>query len=175
MSVLANTTSGLIIFNNPHYEPQRWHMTLLLIGYTLTMTVLNLGVRRVLNPLENIGGVLHILLFIAIVAILTSMSPRSSSKFVFNTLTTNSGWDNPGVAWSIGLLTTAYPISSFDSVLHMSRLSQTGSSLTAKLDISRRDQRATQARTVCNGILNDLKLYYDVCVLHLLTILYWRR
>jgi amino acid transporter len=121
MSVLSNTASGLIIFNNPSYEPQRWHITLLLIGFTLAMTAANFGLRKILNPLENIGGVLHVILFVVIIAVLTSMSPRSSSKFVFNTLTTESGWNNPGVAWSIGLLTTAFPISSFDSVLHMSR------------------------------------------------------
>jgi hypothetical protein len=121
MSVLSNTASGLIIFNNPSYEPQRWHSTLLLIGFTLAMTAANFGLRKILNPLENIGGVLHVTLFVVIIAVLTSMSPRSSSKFVFNTLTTESGWNNPGVAWSIGLLTTAFPISSFDSVLHMSR------------------------------------------------------
>jgi hypothetical protein len=121
MSVLSNTASGLIIFNNPSYEPQRWHSTLLLIGFTLAMTAANFGLRKILNPLENIGGMLHVTLFVVIIAVLTSMSPRSSSKFVFNTLTTESGWNNPGVAWSIGLLTTAFPISSFDSVLHMSR------------------------------------------------------
>ncbi|OAL49105.1 amino acid transporter [Pyrenochaeta sp. DS3sAY3a] len=119
MSVLSNTVSGLIIFNNPTYTPQRWHVTVLLIGFTLTLTVINFGLRRILNPLENIGGALHILLFIVVITVLTSMSTFSSTEFVFRTLTRNSGWDNPGIAWSIGLLTTAFPISSFDSVLHM--------------------------------------------------------
>lgn len=121
MSVLSNTVSGLIIFNNPTYTPQRWHVTVLLIGFTLTLTVINFGLRRILNPLENIGGALHILLFIVVIAVLTSMSTYSSTEFVFRTLTRNSGWDNPGIAWSIGLLTTAFPISSFDSVLHMGK------------------------------------------------------
>jgi hypothetical protein len=120
MSILANTASGLIIFNHPTYEPQRWHMTLLLIGFLLTLTICNLGLRRVLNTLENFGGALHILLFVVVVAVLLCLSETRSPKFVFNTLTTESGWDSPGVAWSIGLLNSAYPISSFDSVLHMS-------------------------------------------------------
>lgn len=124
MYFLVNTVSGLIIFNYADYEPQRWHVTLLLIGFTLTMMVLNLGLRRVVNPLENIGGVLHVLLFVIIIVVLVTLSERSSSEFVFQTLTTESGWNNPGVAWSIGLLNTAYPISSFDSVLHMSMFCQ---------------------------------------------------
>jgi hypothetical protein len=69
MSVLSNTASGLIIFNNPSYEPQRWHITLLLIGFTLAMTAANFGLRKILNPLENIGGVLHVILFVVIIAV----------------------------------------------------------------------------------------------------------
>ncbi|KAH7384613.1 amino acid/polyamine transporter I [Pyrenochaeta sp. MPI-SDFR-AT-0127] len=154
MSVLANTTSGLIIFNNPQYEPQRWHMTVLLIGFTLTMTLLNLGLRRVLNPLENIGGLLHILLFIGIVAVLGCLSPRSDSKFVFNTLTTESGWDNPGVAWSIGLLTTAYPISSFDSVLHM-------------IDETKEPRQRAPYAMVYSTVLNAIMMFaFSICLLY---------
>lgn len=122
MSVLSNTAYGLVIFNYPDYEPRPWHQTLLLIGFTLTLTVCNFGLRSVVNPLEKIGGVLHVVLFVVIVAVLTAMSPHSSNEFVFRTLTTQSGWDNPGIAWSIGLLTAVFPISSFDSVLHMSTI-----------------------------------------------------
>jgi hypothetical protein len=84
------------------------------------MTALNFGLKRVINPLENISGVLHVVFFIIIVAVLTSTTSHRSTEFVFKTLRAESGWSNPGIAWSIGLLTTAYPISSFDSVLHMS-------------------------------------------------------
>ena len=82
--------------------------------------LLNFGLRKVLNCLESICAVFHTIFFIATIAIFTLMSQRSTPGFVFNTLTTGSGWGNPGVAWSIGLLTTAFLISSSDDILHMS-------------------------------------------------------
>lgn len=123
MSVLSNTVYGLIIFNYPDYKPKAWHPTLILIGFTLTMTACNFALRSVVNPLEKIGGVLHVVFFVAITAVLVAISPHSTNEFVFKTLTTQGGWENAEIAWSIGLLTTMFPISSFDSVLHMSMLS----------------------------------------------------
>ncbi|KAF2864925.1 amino acid/polyamine transporter I [Massariosphaeria phaeospora] len=118
-SISSNTLSGLIIFNNPSYEPKAWHATLFLIALIIVPVLMNLALRRVINYLETLGGILHVIFFVAVVATLTTLAKRSTPEFVFKTLHTNSGWDNPGVAFSIGMLATAYPISSFDGVLHM--------------------------------------------------------
>jgi amino acid transporter len=122
LSVSSNTLSGLIIFNNPTYEPKAWHATLFLIALIILPVLLNLVIRRVINNLETAGGIFHVIFFVAIVATLTTLSKRSTPSFVFKTLHTDSGWDNPGVAFSIGMLATAFPISSFDGILHMSKL-----------------------------------------------------
>ncbi|KAJ4312879.1 hypothetical protein N0V94_007219 [Neodidymelliopsis sp. IMI 364377] len=118
-SFMSNTLLGLIIFNKPDYEPQAWHPTVFLIAFLIIPLILNLYLRRIINYLETIGGVFHVVLFVAIITTLCTLSKRSTPEFVFTTLHTDAGWDNPGVAFSIGMLATAYPISSFDGVLHM--------------------------------------------------------
>lgn len=121
LSVLGNMVSGLIVFNNPHYVPKGWHTTLIMWAFIFVPTVANLFLRRVLNTFETIGGVCHVLFFAAVIITLVTLAERSTAGFVFNTLTNDlSGWTNPGVAWSIGLLTVTFPITSFDGVLHMS-------------------------------------------------------
>ncbi|TVY88655.1 Choline transport protein [Lachnellula willkommii] len=52
---------------------------------------------------------------------MVTLSERSTTEFVFHELWTGlSGWTNPGVSFSLGILTVAFPITSFDGVLHMS-------------------------------------------------------
>jgi len=118
----SNTLSGLIIFNSSTYEPKGWHATMFLIALLIVPLVINLYLRKIINYLETIGGALHVILFIAIVATLCTLAKRSTPEYVFMTLHTDAGWENPGVAFSIGMLAVAYPISSFDGVLHMSKL-----------------------------------------------------
>jgi amino acid transporter len=118
----VTTVSGLIIFNDPDYEPKPWHLTLLMIAFLALPLVLNIFLKKIINYLETLAGILHVLFFVTVIAILCTLSKRSPPEFVFQTLHTDAGWDNPGVAFSIGMLATAYPISSFDGVLHMSKL-----------------------------------------------------
>lgn len=89
------------------------------MSFVIVPVILNLALRKVINPLETIGGIFHVLFFISFITMLAVLAKRSTVDFVFNTLHTNSGWDNRGVAFSIGMLTTAYCVSSFDGVLHM--------------------------------------------------------
>ncbi|KAF9701300.1 hypothetical protein EKO04_000141 [Ascochyta lentis] len=118
-SFMSNTLSGLIIFNSPNYEPKAWHPTVFLIAFLIVPLILNLYLRKIINYLETIGGILHVVFFVGIITTLCTLAERSTPEFVFKTLHTDAGWNNPGVAFSIGMLATAYPISSFDGVLHM--------------------------------------------------------
>ncbi|KAJ4362598.1 hypothetical protein N0V95_001403 [Ascochyta clinopodiicola] len=116
---MSNTLSGLLIFNSPGYEPKAWHSTVFLIAFLVVPLVLNLYLRKIINWLETIGGILHVVFFVGIITTLCTLSKRSTPEYVFKTLHTDAGWENPGVAFSIGMLAVAYPISSFDGVLHM--------------------------------------------------------
>jgi hypothetical protein len=118
---LSNIVLGLVIFNYPDYTPERWHGTLIMWAFVLLPVVWNFWFRRMLNTLEMIGGVCHVVFFIVTIITLVTLSTRSEAGFVFNTLTNDvSGWENPGVAFSLGLLTVTFPITSFDGILHMS-------------------------------------------------------
>lgn len=49
--------------------------------------------------------------FVANVAVLAARAEKSSAQYVFHTLTHGvSGWPNPTVAWSQGLLTVTFPL-----------------------------------------------------------------
>ncbi|KAG4432887.1 hypothetical protein IFR05_011633 [Cadophora sp. M221] len=118
---LSNIVTGLVIFNYPDYEPKRWHGTLLMWGFVLIPVIWNLWCRKMLNTLEMIGGVCHLLFFLVSIITLVVMAEHSSPGFVFNNLWHEfSGWSNPGVAFSIGIITVTFPITAFDGVIHMS-------------------------------------------------------
>jgi choline transport protein len=71
----------------------------------------NIFARKILPPLEVIGGIGHLVFFIVIITTLAVLSPRSTADFVFReTITGESGWGSPGVQWCIGLLSAAFPL-----------------------------------------------------------------
>ncbi|KAF6821156.1 LPXTG-domain-containing protein [Colletotrichum plurivorum] len=120
-SILANMTISLAVFNNPTYEPARWHTSLVMIGTMILPFLCNLWFRRFLDVFEVVGGILHFVLFVVFVAVLAALGQRSSPDYVFRTLTWDvSGWNNPGVSWGLGLLTVTFSVTGFDSVIHMS-------------------------------------------------------
>ncbi|KIW99848.1 uncharacterized protein Z518_10776 [Rhinocladiella mackenziei CBS 650.93] len=112
---------GLVVLNDETYIPERWHGTMFSWAILAIPLLCNIFARRVLAPLEVLGGIVHIALFVVFVVVLVAMSPRSSADFVFATTFTGlSGYGSPGVQWCIGLLSGAFPLAGFDGVLHMS-------------------------------------------------------
>ncbi len=108
---LANQLSALIIFNHPNYNQQSWHMAFFMWAFILIPLVFNLFFRKLLNTLETVGAVLHVVFFISTIVTLTVLAQRSTTDFVFKTIVTDvSGWTNPGVSFGIGLLTVALPL-----------------------------------------------------------------
>jgi hypothetical protein len=132
---LSNIVIGLVVFNYPDYTPERWHGTFIMWGFVVIPVVWNFWFRKMLNTLEMIGGICHVIFFIVSIITLVCLAQRSDSSYVFNTLTNDvSGWTNPGVAFSLGLLTVTFPITSFDGVLHMSKSRTRDRKLEQKLD-----------------------------------------
>ncbi|RAR14138.1 amino acid transporter [Stemphylium lycopersici] len=119
-SILANMITSLVIFNNESYIPERWHTSLIMIAIMIVPLTFNLWFRKLLDTFESTGGILHICLFIVFVVVFVVFSPRSDPDFVFKTLTwEDSGWDNKGVSWGLGLLSMTFSVTGADSVLHM--------------------------------------------------------
>ncbi|KAF2179045.1 amino acid transporter [Zopfia rhizophila CBS 207.26] len=118
---LGTMIQALIAFNDPSYVPKRWHGTLLMWAFVTLPVFTNLYARRILVPLEIIGGVCHFLFFICVIVTLAILGPRSTDDFVWKTsISDQSGWNNAGVSFCIGLLSPAFAVSAFDGVLHMS-------------------------------------------------------
>ncbi|KAL8706333.1 MAG: hypothetical protein Q9225_007967 [Loekoesia sp. 1 TL-2023] len=119
---LAFGAQALIALNNPSYAPQAWHTTLLMCAFIIPPVAANLWFKRILNWMETVGAIGHGAFWVATMIALGVAGSRSSNTFVWGTLTHDvSGWTQPGVAFGIGLLPIAFPITSFDGVLHMSK------------------------------------------------------
>lgn len=107
--IVANIIMGLVVFNNENYEPKAWHISLTMWALIAIIFVFNLWFKKLINIFEFLGGIFHIIFFISSVITLLVLAHRSEPGFVFNTLTTGqSGWNNPGVCWGIGLLTVTF-------------------------------------------------------------------
>jgi amino acid transporter len=120
-AIIANIIISLAIFNYDDYVPQRWHTTLLMWMLIILVFIFNLFFRKLLNIFELIGGLCHFLFFFVIIISLSVLAMHSTPQFVFQDLTHGlSGWENPGVSWSLGLLAVTSALNGFDGVLHMS-------------------------------------------------------
>lgn len=103
--------TALAIFNYPDYNPQRWHTTMIMWVLIVIPFVFNLWFKPLLNTFELIGGIGHVVFFFVSMITLIVLGERSTTDFVFKTLTNDaSGWTNPGVAWGIGLLTVTFSV-----------------------------------------------------------------
>ncbi|KAF2849473.1 amino acid transporter [Plenodomus tracheiphilus IPT5] len=119
-SILANIVTALAIFNNEDYVPQRWHTSLIMIAGMTIPFFFNLWFRKLVNYFETMGGILHVCLFIVFIVVFSVFGTRSDPEFVFQTLVwEESGWDNKGVSWGLGLLSMSFSVAGADSVLHM--------------------------------------------------------
>ncbi|KAF8846923.1 hypothetical protein BDZ45DRAFT_709869 [Acephala macrosclerotiorum] len=111
---------ALITLNHEDsYIPKRWQGTLfywLVLAYSLA---LNLWGSKILAHTNMVSGVIHIVGFVATIAVLAIMAPKQSSDFVFVEISNTSGWTNNGVSWLVGLLSSVYLFLGYDSATHM--------------------------------------------------------
>lgn len=119
-AIISNVITGLTIFNNPDYVPQRWHSTLIMWAITIFPFLGNFWFRKLLSPLEAVGAICHVVFFIISIITLVVLAQRSTVDYVFKTLTHDvSGWTNPVVAWGLGLLTVTYPLTGKQSFIEI--------------------------------------------------------
>jgi amino acid permease len=118
--LMGGMIQGCITLCDSSYVPKGWHNMLLSWASMALPIFCNVYARRILAPLEIAAAILHVLGFIVFVVVLVVMARRSTTDFVFETaFYGQSGWENKGVQWSIGLLAVIFPIGGYDSILHM--------------------------------------------------------
>lgn len=110
--VAAQMIQGLMILNNENYEPLRWQGTMLYWMILLIAVLVNILGIRVFPHIETAACLFHICFFFVLLVPLVYLSPRSSARFVFADFENSGGWNNNGVSWCIGLLTSAWAFTS---------------------------------------------------------------
>jgi amino acid transporter len=111
---------SLIILNDNSYVPQRYQRMLFYWAILLYSAAINIWGSKALPGTNFWAGVLHISGFVAIMAVLGALSPKSTAQFVFTEFTNSSGWKSDGVSWLVGLLSTVYPMLGYDAAAHVS-------------------------------------------------------
>ncbi|KAK3323115.1 GABA permease [Cercophora scortea] len=118
--LIAGQLQGLVILNHDSYEPQRWHLTMIVIAVMTACMIFNTLLYRQLPILETIVLVLHVLGFFAILITLWATGTRTqSASDVFFTFTDGGGWGNTGLSCLVGILSPIFSLLGPDSSVHM--------------------------------------------------------
>ncbi|KAL4917737.1 amino acid/polyamine transporter I [Aspergillus aurantiobrunneus] len=117
---IGTQIEGMIVLAHPEYELKRWRGTLLMWAVAVIPIVINVFARRVLGVIEVAAGIMHVVFLPVTIAVFVMLAPRNPDAFVWDTFVSGlSGWENPGVVFSIGLLGVITPLSGVDGVIHM--------------------------------------------------------
>ncbi|KAI4237844.1 MAG: hypothetical protein LQ349_001539 [Xanthoria aureola] len=118
--VVGTIIQGLISLQNPLYEPQQWHGTLLIISVVLFCIVFNTSLAKKLPLIEGFILLLHIIGLFAIVIPLWVLAPRNTPSVALFRFNNGGNWPTMGVAYMVGLLTALSSMMGFDCSVHMS-------------------------------------------------------
>ena len=99
---------GLIIVNNPSYEPTNWQGTLFVFAMVVVIWCCNIWGAKELPLLQNVLLCIHVITFLVIVVVLWTLAPRQSTKVVFLELTNDGGWSSMGLSLLIGQITAIF-------------------------------------------------------------------
>ena len=99
---------GLIVLNNPGYEPQKWQGTLLFYAMILVSVIFNTWLVRYLPKIEGCVLIIHVAGFFGVLIPLVYMAPHGSSKDVFTQFVNGGGWSTQGLSFFVGIVTGVY-------------------------------------------------------------------
>jgi choline transport protein len=105
---VATEIQGLVVLNNPDYVPHRWHGSLIMWAVMVISFGANVYGIQLLPTIQLVGGILHVIFFVALIIPLILLAPRSTPQFVFTELLNEGGWGNDGISWCLGMLTVTY-------------------------------------------------------------------
>ncbi|KAI7278009.1 amino acid transporter-like protein [Hortaea werneckii] len=111
---------GLAVLGNADYDMQPWHTTLLTIGIAGFCTLFNVSFADRLPLVETVMLVLHVLGVFAICILLWIMAPKSSASETIVKFTSNGGWQDLGLASTIGVVPMIGMLIGYDCCVHMS-------------------------------------------------------
>lgn len=120
LSLVAGTIiQGLIALQDPTYEPQQWHGTLLVIAVVLFCIIFNTSLAKKLPLIEGFILLLHTIGLFAIVIPLWVLAPRNPPSVALFRFSNGGNWPSMGIAYMVGLLTPLTSMMGFDCSVHM--------------------------------------------------------
>ncbi|PYH87820.1 GABA permease [Aspergillus ellipticus CBS 707.79] len=118
---IGTEIEGLAVLSHPDYDAKRWEGTLLMWAVLIIPIIINVFARRILPLIEVAVGIMHVVFLPVTIAVVVILAPRNPNAFVWDNFVSGpSGWQNPGVVYSVGLLGVISPFSGVDGVIHMS-------------------------------------------------------
>ncbi|KAK0510423.1 hypothetical protein JMJ35_006855 [Cladonia borealis] len=120
---------GMIVLNNPQYDPQRWQGTLLLWAVVFVAVFINTIISNLLPMLEGLILIIHVLGFFAIMIPLVYMSSHGSTSSVFTTFVDGGGWGNQGLSFWVGIIGNVFAFLGSDGTIHMAEEIQNASTI----------------------------------------------
>ena len=99
---------GLIVLNNPSYEPQRWQGTLLFYAMILVGVIFNTLFVRYLPKTEGLVLIIHVGGFFAVLIPLVYLAPHGNGTEVFTLFTNGGGWQTQELSFCVGIVTGVY-------------------------------------------------------------------
>ncbi|CAN9344125.1 unnamed protein product [Alternaria alternata] len=111
---------GLIILNDPSYNPKAWHGTLLIWAILAVCLIFNTFLSRYLPLVEGGVVILHVVGFFAVIIPLWVMSDRThSSSEIFSVFQDNMMWGNLPFAVILGLTSATSTFVGVEAGAHM--------------------------------------------------------
>ncbi|KAI4120730.1 MAG: hypothetical protein LQ338_006804 [Usnochroma carphineum] len=102
ISFVAGTiVQGLITLNNPDYEPEQWHGTLLTIAAVAIAIAINTLLAKALPVAEFFILILHVVGLFAIIIPLLVMAPKNSARVALLEITNSGGWSTTGTSFMV--------------------------------------------------------------------------
>ena len=110
---------ALICVVNPNYVPLPWHSALMTIGSATAAILLSVYVMQKLTLAEGMAVVAHCFGFVAFLAILWVMGPKTDAHQTFFNFDDLNGWGSYGVASLVGVIGPASTFIGGDSAVHL--------------------------------------------------------
>ena len=116
----GNLIQGLIILTNEHYQPHKWHTTLLLWAMVAFSVIINAVSRKLLPRFEGYILLLHIFGYFAILIPLLTLCDYNAPHYVFEQWRNDNGWPTQGLSFMIGMLGPVFAFTGVDGAVHVS-------------------------------------------------------
>ena len=102
--ITGTLVHGLLILNDPDYDYQRWHGTLLFYAVLAFALFVNTYLGHLLPQIEYMMFSFHILGFFGILIPLVYLAPHQPADEVFSTFSNLGDWSTTALSFFVGLV-----------------------------------------------------------------------